>query len=164
VKPAAVDPIYTPGKEVKSSMEELLAELAKDPNYNGINENSVPHRVLIADDASFIRRSISKILTSVGYEIAGEAVNGQEAVDKFFELKPNVVTMDITMPVMGGIEALQEIVKKDRAAKIVMVSAIGYQNMVKEAILKGAKNFVVKPIKPDNVKTFLKIIKTVSGK
>ena len=145
-------------------MEELLAELANDPQYNGVRDDSVPNKVLIADDASFTRRSISRILTSVGYEIAGEAVNGQEAIDKYFELKPNIVTMDITMPIMGGIEALQEIVKKDRSAKIVMVSAIGYQNMVKEAILKGAKNFVVKPIKPDNVKTFLKIIKTVAGK
>ena len=145
-------------------MDELLAELANNAEYNGISEKQIPHRVLIADDATFIRKSISKILSSVGYQIAGEASNGEEAVQKYLELKPSVVTMDITMPIMGGIEALQEIVKQDSSARIVMVSAIGYQNMVKEAILKGAKNFVVKPIKPDNVKTFLKIIKTVAGK
>ena len=145
-------------------MDEILAELANNAEYNGISVSQAPHRVLIADDATFIRKSISKILTSVGYEIAGEASNGEEAVQKYLELKPNIVTMDITMPIMGGIEALQEIVKQDQGAKIVMVSAIGYQSMVKEAILKGAKNFVVKPIKPDNVKTFLKIIKTVAGK
>ncbi|MBW7875993.1 MAG: response regulator [Candidatus Cloacimonetes bacterium] len=121
------------------------------------------HRVLIADDALFVRRTIAKILTSVGYEIVGEAENGQEAVEKFFALQPSLVTMDITMPVMEGIEAVEKIMAKDNTAKIVMVSAMGYQNMVKDAILKGAKNFVVKPIKPDNVEKFLRIVKTVAG-
>jgi two-component system chemotaxis response regulator CheY len=144
-------------------MQEILAECAGDIEYNGLKRNKVAHRVLIADDAMFIRRSISKILSSVGYEIVGEAENGKEAIDKYLELSPTIVTMDITMPVMEGIEAVEKIIEKDNTAKIVMVSAMGYQNMVKEAILKGAKNFVVKPIKPDNVKRFLKTLKSVAG-
>lgn len=144
-------------------MQEILEECASDPEYNGLKKNKTAHRVLIADDAMFVRRSISKILSTVGYEIVGEAENGQEAVDKYLELSPSIVTMDITMPVMEGIEAVEKIIEKDNTAKIVMVSAMGYQNMVKDAILKGAKNFVVKPIKPDNVKKFLKIIKSVAG-
>ncbi|PCJ19347.1 MAG: two-component system response regulator [Candidatus Cloacimonadota bacterium] len=144
-------------------MNSILEECANDIEYNGLKKNKVAHRVLIADDAMFIRRSISKILTSVGYEIVGEAENGQDAVDKYFELTPGITTMDITMPVMEGIEAVEKIIARDNTAKIVMVSAMGYQGMVKDAILKGAKNFVVKPIKPDNVKKFLKIIKTVVG-
>jgi two-component system chemotaxis response regulator CheY len=144
-------------------MQEILDECKNDIEYNGLKKNKVAHRVLISDDAMFIRRSISKILTSVGYEVVAEAENGQEAVDKYFESTPSVVTMDITMPIMEGIEAVEKIMERDNTAKIVMVSAMGYQNMVKEAILKGAKNFVVKPIKPDNVKRFLKIIKSVAG-
>lgn len=144
-------------------MQEILAECVGDIEYNGLKRNKMAHRVLIADDAMFIRRSISKILSSVGYEIVGEAENGKEAIEKYLELSPSIVTMDITMPVMEGIEAVEKIIEKDNTAKIVMVSAMGYQNMVKEAILKGAKNFVVKPIKPDNVKRFLKTLKSVAG-
>ncbi len=144
-------------------MEEILSECQNTLEFNGKKNEGQALKVLIADDATFIRKSISRILTSVGYEIAGEACNGEEAVNKYFEIKPDVVTMDITMPIKGGIEALEEIIRKDKGAKIVMVSAIGYQNMVKEAIMKGAKNFVVKPIKTDNVRTFLKIIKAVAG-
>jgi len=135
-------------------MQEILEECASDPEYNGLKKNKTAHRVLIADDAMFVRRSISKILSTVGYEIVGEAENGQEALDKYFEVSPSIVTMDITMPVMEGIEAVEKIIEKDNSAK---------QNMVKDAILQGAKNFVVKPIKPDNVKKFLKIIKSVAG-
>lgn len=144
-------------------MQEILDACAKDIETNGLKKNKVAHRVLIADDAMFVRRTIAKILTSVGYEIVGEAENGQEAVEKYFQLQPSVVTMDITMPVMEGIEAVEKIMAKDNTAKIVMVSAMGYQNMVKDAILKGAKNFVVKPIKPDNVEKFLRIVKGVAG-
>jgi len=135
-------------------MQEILEECASDPEYNGLKKNKTAHRVLIADDAMFVRRSISKILSTVGYEIVGEAENGQEALDKYFEVSPSIVTMDITMSVMEGIEAVEKIIEKDNTAK---------QNMVKDAILKGAKNFLVKPIKPDNVKKFLKIIKSVAG-
>ncbi len=144
-------------------MQEILEQCAKNIETNGLKKNKVAHSVLIADDAMFVRRTIARILTAVGYEIVGEAENGQEACDKYFELQPSIVTMDITMPIMEGIEAVETIMARDNTAKIVMVSAMGYQNMVKDAILKGAKNFVVKPIKPDNVEKFLCIIKSVAG-
>ncbi len=108
-------------------------------------------KVLIVDDAAFMRMMIKDILTKNGFEIVGEAVNGQEAVDKFDELKPDLVTMDITMPEKDGIEALKEIKQKSSDAKIIMCSAMGQQSMVIEAIQAGAKDFIVKPFQPDRV-------------
>jgi len=108
-------------------------------------------KVLIVDDAAFMRMMIKDILTKNGYEVVGEGVNGQEAVDKYKELKPDLVTMDITMPEKDGIEALKEIVDLDSDAKIIMCSAMGQQSMVIEAIQKGAKDFIVKPFQPERV-------------
>ena len=107
--------------------------------------------ILIVDDAAFMRMMIKDILTKNGIEVAGEAENGQSAVDKFKELKPDLVTMDITMPEMDGITALKEILSMDANAKVVMCSAMGQQAMVIEAIQAGAKDFIVKPFKPDRV-------------
>ncbi len=108
-------------------------------------------RVLIVDDAMFMRRMIGDILRKEGYEICGEAENGAEAVQKYQELKPDLVTMDIIMPDMSGIDAVREIMKIDPDAKILMVSAMGYQSLVVEAIQAGAKDFVVKPFQPSRV-------------
>jgi len=102
-------------------------------------------RVLIVDDAAFMRMMLRDILTKNGYEVAGEAENGAQAVERYKEVKPDLVTMDITMPEMDGITAVREIKKIDPAAKIVMVSAMGQQAMVIEAIQAGAIDFVVKP-------------------
>lgn len=107
--------------------------------------------ILIVDDAAFMRMMIKDILTKNGMEVAGEAENGQIAVGKFKELKPDLVTMDITMPEMDGITALKEILSVDANAKVVMCSAMGQQAMVIEAIQAGAKDFIVKPFKPDRV-------------
>lgn len=107
--------------------------------------------VLIVDDAAFMRMMIKDILTKNGMTVAGEAENGAVAVDKYKELKPDLVTMDITMPEKDGLTALKEILALDQAAKVVMCSAMGQQGMVIEAIQAGAKDFIVKPFKPERV-------------
>jgi two-component system, chemotaxis family, chemotaxis protein CheY len=108
-------------------------------------------KVLIVDDATFMRFSIRTMLEKNGFEVVGEAENGVIGVKKYMELKPDVVTMDITMPEMSGIEALKAIKQYDPNAKIVMMSAMGQEGMVKEAILSGAKSFIVKPFKEEHV-------------
>jgi two-component system chemotaxis response regulator CheY len=108
-------------------------------------------RVLIADDAAFMRMMIRNILTQNGHEVVGEAENGQEAVDRYSELRPDVTTMDITMPEKDGIAALKEIMATDPAARIVMCSALGQESKVIESIRSGARDFVVKPFQQDRV-------------
>lgn len=108
-------------------------------------------RVLIVDDAAFMRMMIKDILGKNGYEIVGEAENGLKAVEKWQELRPDLTTMDITMPEMDGITAVKEIKKIDASAKIIMCSAMGQQAMVIEAIQSGARDFIVKPFQPDRV-------------
>ena len=107
--------------------------------------------VLIVDDAAFMRMMLKDILSKNGYEVLGEAENGKVAVSMYEELKPDVVTMDITMPEMDGITAVKEIKKASPDAKVVMVSAMGQQAMVIEAIQAGAADFIVKPFQPDRV-------------
>ena len=102
-------------------------------------------RVLVVDDAAFMRMMVKDILTKNGYEVVGEAENGMKALEKYQELKPDLTTMDITMPEMDGISAVKEIKKVDPNAKIVMCSAMGQQSMVIDAIQSGAKDFIVKP-------------------
>jgi two-component system chemotaxis response regulator CheY len=107
--------------------------------------------VLVCDDAIFMRTMISDILSQAGFEVVGEAESGVQAVEKYRELKPDLVTMDIVMPDMGGIEAVREICKTDPEAKILMCSAMGQQALVVEAIQAGAKGGVVKPFQPSRV-------------
>ena len=107
--------------------------------------------VLVCDDAIFMRTMISDILTQAGYEVVGEAETGAQAVEKYAELRPDLVTMDIVMPDMGGIDAVREIVQQDAGARILMCSAMGQQALVVEAIQAGAKDFVVKPFQPSRV-------------
>lgn len=109
------------------------------------------NRILIVDDAAFMRMMIRDILTKNGYEVVGEAQDGAQAVERFKELKPDLVTMDITMPEMDGIAALKEIKKIDGNAKVIMCSAMGQQAMVIDAIQAGAKDFIVKPFQADRV-------------
>ncbi|HHT92256.1 MAG TPA: response regulator [Clostridiaceae bacterium] len=103
--------------------------------------------VLIVDDAAFMRLSIRKMLEKNGYEVVGEAENGLVAVEKYMELQPDIVTMDITMKDMNGLEALKAIMERDKKANIIMVSAMGQEAMVKDAVLSGAKGFIVKPFR-----------------
>lgn len=107
--------------------------------------------ILICDDAAFMRMMIKDILTKNGYNIAGEAENGAEAVEKYNELKPDLVLMDITMPEMDGIQALKKIKETDPNASVIMCSAMGQQAMVIESIQSGAKDFIVKPFQADRV-------------
>ena len=119
-------------------------------------------KVLIVDDALFMRRMLSDILKKEGFEVCGEAENGKEAIEKYQQLKPDLVTMDIVMPKMDeidGIAAVREILKIDPQAKIVMVSAMGQHSLVVEAIQAGAKDFVTKPFQPSRV---IEAIKRVS--
>jgi two-component system chemotaxis response regulator CheY len=108
-------------------------------------------RILIADDAAFMRMMIKNILTQNGHEVVGEAANGAEAVERYAELRPDVITMDITMPEKDGIAALKEIIAADPSAKVVMCSALGQEAKVIESIRSGAKDFVVKPFQHERV-------------
>ena len=116
--------------------------------------------VLICDDAAFMRMMIKDILSKNGYNVAGEAENGARAVEKYAEVKPDLVLMDITMPEMDGIQALKKIKEGDPGAKIIMCSAMGQQEMVIESIQAGAKDFIVKPFQADRV---LEAVKKVIG-
>ena len=108
-------------------------------------------KVLIVDDASFMRMMIKEILTAHGFEVVGEAQDGKLAIEKYKELRPDLVTLDITMPEMDGVTALKEIKKIDPEAKVIMCSAMGQQAMVIDAIQAGAKDFIVKPFQADRV-------------
>ncbi len=116
--------------------------------------------ILICDDAAFMRMMIKDILTKNGYDIAGEAENGLKAVEKYNEVKPDLVLMDITMPEMDGIQALKQIKAADPSASVIMCSAMGQQAMVIEAIQSGAKDFIVKPFQAERV---LEAVKKVVG-
>jgi len=107
--------------------------------------------VLVVDDAAFMRLMVKDILTKNGFEVVGEAENGKVALQKYQELKPDLVTMDITMPEMDGLTATKAILQLDPAAKVVMCSAMGQQAMVIDAIQSGAKDFIVKPFQPARV-------------
>ncbi|MCI5959480.1 MAG: response regulator [Lachnospiraceae bacterium] len=116
--------------------------------------------ILICDDAAFMRMMIKDILTKNGYNVCGEAENGLKAVEKYNELKPDLVLMDITMPEMDGIQALKNIKAANPGAMVIMCSAMGQQAMVIESIQAGAKDFIVKPFQADRV---LEAVKKVVG-
>jgi two-component system, chemotaxis family, chemotaxis protein CheY len=108
-------------------------------------------RVLVVDDAAFMRKMVSDALVKGGHEVVGEAGNGVEAIAQFQELRPDLMTLDITMPEKDGLSALADIMAADPSAKVVMCSALGQESKVLEAIKLGAKDFVVKPFQPDRV-------------
>jgi len=128
--------------------------------YINLEVKDMANKVLIVDDAAFMRMMIKDILEKNGYDVIGEASNGLVAVDLYKKEKPDVVTMDITMPDMDGIEAVKQIRAFDPNAKIIMCSAMGQQSMVMDAIKSGAKDFIVKPFQADRV---LEAIKKVIG-
>lgn len=112
--------------------------------------------VLVVDDMLFMRLSLKSMLEKSGFSVIGDAANGAEAVTKYKEYTPDIVTMDITMPVMSGIEAMKKIREYDPQAKVVVVSAMGQESSVKEAIMSGANYFIVKPFKEEQVIETLK--------
>ncbi|MCK5673799.1 MAG: response regulator, partial [Spirochaetales bacterium] len=119
-----------------------------DPGSSGIKQDGTPYKVLIVDDSKFVKKQLGKILISEGFEVVGTAAHGAEAVDKYKEMKESIdlVTMDITMPGMDGITAMEKIVQFDSSAKVVMVSALGKQDLVKKSFMLGASNYIVKPL------------------
>ena len=124
------------------------------------DQRSTVLTVLVVDDALFMRSMIRDILTNTGrFEVVGEASNGREAVSRYAELKPGLVTMDIVMPELDGIEATREILRQDPKATIVMCSALGQEALVIESIAAGARDFIVKPFTPEKV---IRVIENVT--
>jgi len=121
------------------------------PTLTGKERVEMSKKILITDDALFMRVTLKNMLTANGYEVVGEAVNGQDAVEKYAACRPDLVLMDITMPIMDGIAATRAIKAGDPAAKVIMCTAMGQKNMVVEAIQAGAKDFIVKPFKTDDI-------------
>jgi two-component system, chemotaxis family, chemotaxis protein CheY len=123
----------------------------RDPE--GLSSEGKAYRVLVVDDSMFVTKQINQILTSEGFEVVATAADGVEGVEKYKELYPNVdiVTMDITMPRMDGITALEKIIEFDSDAKVIMVSALGKQDLVKKSLMVGAKNYIVKPLNRSQV-------------
>lgn len=127
----------------------------------GFDEGGNAYKVLIVDDSMFVTKQINQILTSEGFEVIATAGDGEEALEKYKELYPNVdlVTMDITMPKMDGVTSLEKIIEFDENAKIIMISALGKQDLVKKSLLLGAKNYIVKPL--DRKKVLERVINTL---
>lgn len=118
-------------------------------------------RVLIVDDALFMRNMLKDVFLKAGYEVVGEAADGIEAVEQYRLLRPDLVTMDIVMPRKSGIEALQEICLEDPAARVIMCSAMGQESLILEAVQAGAKDFIVKPFKEDKV---IEVVRRIAGR
>ena len=134
----------------------------REEHNQGIKKDGTPYKVLLVDDSVFIRKQLAQILTSEGYEIVGQANDGVEGVDLYKKLAPNVdmVTMDITMPNLDGISALEQILAFDKKAKIIMITALGKEELVRKSLMIGAKNYIVKPL--DRNKVFDRIISTLT--
>lgn len=132
---------------------------AKVPD--GLKDDGSKYRVLLVDDSIFVKKQLQQILLSQDYEVVYSAGDGEEAIAKYKEHYPNIdlVTMDITMPKMDGITALEQIMKFDKNARVVMISALGKEELVKKALLLGAKNFIIKPL--DRVKVLERLASVV---
>lgn len=113
-----------------------------------VKRDGSPFKFLVVDDSEFIRRSLKVVVKLLNGEVVGEAQDGLEAIEMYKKTRPDIVTLDIVMPNMTGVEAVKHLVKLDPNAKVIMVSSLGYQDKVKEAIMNGAKYFIVKPFKP----------------
>jgi two-component system chemotaxis response regulator CheY len=138
------------------------------PNINektpeGLKPDGSPYRVLIVDDSMFIAKQLGQILSSEGFEIVGTAADGLDGLEKYKELSPNLdlVTMDITMPQMDGVTSLEKIIEFDKKAVVVMVSALGKEDVVKKSLLLGAKSYIVKPL--DRKKVLERIMSILKG-
>ena len=119
-----------------------------DKVAEGIKPEGTPYRVLVVDDSMFIAKQLGQIFTSEGFEVIATASDGSQGLEKYKEMHPNIdlVTMDITMPVMDGVSALEKILEFDKDAQIIMVSALGKEDVVKKCLLAGAKSYIVKPL------------------
>lgn len=132
--------------------------------FSGKKADGSPFRILIVDDSPFMIKQMVRFVEALKCEVAGTAQDGLEAVQLYPNLKPDVVTLDITMPKMDGIQTLEKLIEMDSQAKIVMVSALGHEDMVKQSILKGAMYFIVKPLTLSKVtQTLVPVLKKLSG-
>jgi len=113
---------------------------------------------MVVDDSEFACRNMEKMMVAIGGTLVGFASNGREAVERYPKLHPDLVLMDITMPEMEGIEAVQGILAQDSSAKVVMVSSMGFQDMIKKALASGAKHFLIKPVKPEQAASVVKFV------
>ena len=130
---------------------------------DGQREDGSPYKILVVDDSIFVKKQLTGILTSEGYEVADTAGHGSEAVEKYKGLYPDVdvVTMDITMPGMDGVTALEKIIEYDKDAKVIMISALGRQDLVKKSFMLGAKNYIIKPLDRNKVLERIKSVLVV---
>ena len=119
-----------------------------DKTPDGIKPEGIPYKVMVVDDSMFIAKQLGQIFTSEGFEVVATAGDGAQGVEKYKQLHPNIdlVTMDITMPVMDGVSALEKILEFDKDACVIMVSALGKEDVVKKSLLMGAKSYIVKPL------------------
>lgn len=120
-------------------------------------------RMMIVDDALMMRTTLRRIFEKAGHEIVGEAVNGEQAITSYAKCQPDLVTMDLTMPGLGGIEAIKHIVASNPAANIIVVSALGQKNIIFEALQNGAKNYVLKPIDADKLLAVVDLVMEQNG-
>ncbi len=129
---------------------------AKTPD--GLQASGKPFKILVVDDSAFVVKQLTQIFVSEKYEVVGTAENGEEGLLKFKELKPDLVTLDITMPKMDGLTALSKMVEYDSTARVIMISALGKEDMVKKALLAGAKNYITKPLDRKKVLERVKMV------
>jgi two-component system chemotaxis response regulator CheY len=142
--------------QIKTDMTSFNEKTAE-----GIKPEGIPYRVLVVDDSMFIAKQLGQIFSSEGFEIADTAADGQQGVEKYKALHPNIdlVTLDITMPVMDGVSALEKILEFDKQASVIMVSALGKEDVVKKCLLMGAKSYIVKPL--DRKKVLERVVSVI---
>jgi two-component system chemotaxis response regulator CheY len=148
----AASPVFRQGITEIRSFTSMIEE--KIPL--GLKEDGTPYRVLVADDSLFIAKQLGQIFTSEKFEIVATATNGAQAVESYKELSPDLITLDITMPVMDGVTALEQIMAYDQNAKVIMASALGKEDVVKKCIQTGAKSYILKPF--DRTKVLERVV------
>jgi two-component system chemotaxis response regulator CheY len=116
------------------------------------------YRFLIVDDSVFARKNMAKVVEMIGGVVAGEATTGREGIEQYFKLKPDLVIMDVSMPEMEGLEAMTKIKERDKDARVIIVSSLGYQELVKRALNLGAKHFISKPFDPAKAAEIIKFV------
>jgi two-component system chemotaxis response regulator CheY len=143
----------------RSKMVVKTNMMGESPAPAGVKADGTKYRVLVVDDSIFIAKQLGQILQSEGFEVAGSVGDGAQGVEQFSVLRPDLVTMDITMPVMDGVTALEKILEIDKEAKVIMVSALGKEDVVKKCLMVGAKSFIIKPL--DRNKVLQRIVSVV---
>lgn len=140
-----------------------MSETSAFDGFDGKKKDGSPFRFLIVDDSPFMVKQMERFVEAIQCQVAGTAINGKEALRVYPRVKPDIVTLDITMPEMDGLETLVELMKIDPKTRVIMVSALGHENMVKESILRGATYFIVKPLTLSKVKeTLIPVLRKIA--